>query len=335
MEVKKAAIEDSPDDIPNLVAEILARRVETRLRRSLHFGYQSRREVMTRVRGRILHLDTERNKLLQQGKIACRFDEFTVNTIRNRFVRAALLSISTIVKKDENLVRRCRTLALQMYRMGVIGERPSRSEISIDRFSKNDRDDQMMVVAAKLAFDLTLPTEKMGVNLLSSPDRESQFWKIFEKGIAGFYDAVLPGNEWEVQAGKRIYWNLKQKSSRIEKFLPSMILDIVLTNSSNRRKIVIDTKSNHIFVKGQHREKSLHSAYIYQIYAYLRSQETSKDLCSLRTSGLLLHLSLDEDVDEAVVIQGYEIRFATVNLMGKAAEIRKRLQEVIQEFKFA
>ena len=331
MNSKRVAIEENPDDIPNLIAEILAHQVELRLRRSLNFGSQTRQRVITRVRGRILHLRTEQNQYLQRGKVVCQFNEFTVNTARNRFVRAALESISAIVG-DRQLAHRCRSLALRLFRMGVTGERPSRSEISIDRFGRNDKNDQLMVVAAQLTFNLALPTEEFGSKLLSSTDRYEKFWKIYENGIAGFYDTVLSPEKWNVVPGKPIKWQKKYQSSGIENILPSMKTDIVLNNPDVSRRIVIDTKSNAIFTRGQYRENSLRSGYIYQIYAYLRSQEDPSDSHSMNATGLLLHPAVDDDIDEAVVIQGHEIRFSTVNLMGTAIEIRERLLEVVDEY---
>ena len=51
-------LEDSPDDLPDLIAEILAYAVERRLRRHLSFGFRSREAVLSRVRGRIDMLKT-------------------------------------------------------------------------------------------------------------------------------------------------------------------------------------------------------------------------------------------------------------------------------------
>ena len=51
-------IEDRPDEIANLVGEILANLVEKRLRRNLSFGYVRREETLSRVRGRIQLLKT-------------------------------------------------------------------------------------------------------------------------------------------------------------------------------------------------------------------------------------------------------------------------------------
>jgi 5-methylcytosine-specific restriction enzyme subunit McrC len=46
-------------------------------------------------------------------------------------------------------------------------------------------------------------------------------------------------------------------------------------------------------------------------------------------SGLLLHPSVGEMVNEAVVIQNHEIRFATVDLGGTAKEVREQLLQVL------
>ncbi len=43
--------------------------------------------------------------------------------------------------------------------MGVSGEAPTRAQMSMERFGRNDADDRFMVAAAKLVFDLILPTE--------------------------------------------------------------------------------------------------------------------------------------------------------------------------------
>ena len=105
-----SAVEENPEDIPDLVACILAHQVERRIRRNLSYGYRPREAVLGRVRGRIDLLDTERHQLLDRGRVACRFTELTIDTARNRLVRSALETISRIVRSAE-LAHRCRSLA--------------------------------------------------------------------------------------------------------------------------------------------------------------------------------------------------------------------------------
>lgn len=320
------------------MAEILARAVETRQRRRLSFGYRSRDAVVNRVRGRIDVLTTERHQLLERGLVACRFDELTIDTPRNRFVRAALETISRVVKQPK-IAHRCRALASGMKTMGVSGNPPTRAGMSADRFGRHDAEDRPMVAAAKLAFDLALPTEAVGSNMLSLPNRE-EAWvrRLFERAVGGFYDLVLSQEGWRVKCGSTLGWQIEQKTSGIDKILPSMRTDVVLEHAPQKRRIVIDTKFTSIVTRGWYREETVRSGYVYQIYAYLRSQEGNGDPLARHASGLLLHPSIGEMVDETVVIQGHAIRFATVDLGGSAGEIREQLIRMVKfpdEFQFA
>jgi 5-methylcytosine-specific restriction enzyme subunit McrC len=89
---------------------------------------------------------------------------------------------------------------------------------------------------------------------------------------------------------------------------------------------VIDTKFTAIVTSTAYRDSVLKSGYIYQIYAYLRSQERGSDHFADTAEGLLLHPSVGFDVDEAVRIQGHNIRFATLDLMAPSHEILARLR---------
>ncbi|MDD2898365.1 MAG: 5-methylcytosine-specific restriction endonuclease system specificity protein McrC [Desulfuromonadaceae bacterium] len=325
----KIDLEKNPDEIPDLIAEYLARVVEHRLMRNLSFGYRARSADLGRVRGRIDLLRTERHQLLARGKVACRFEELTVNTLRNCFVRSALESIAKIVTRKE-LASRCLSQASTLRRIGVTGEKPSRLEISTDRFGRHDADDQLMIMVAKLAFDLALPTESSGSKLLTLPDREITWVRrLYEKAVAGFYDVVLSPSGWRTEAGKCFDWQIAEKTAAIDKILPSMRTDIILTNDLANRRIVIDTKFTSIVTKGWYREESLRSGYMYQIYAYLRSQVGKGDALTDKASGLLLHPSIGEMVDESVTIQGHAIRFATVDLAATADVIREQLLRVV------
>ena len=323
--IGKVGLEDNPDDLPDLVAEILARAVELRQRRHLSFGYRSRDAVLNRVRGRINVLTTERHQLLARGLIACRFEELTIDTPRNRFVRAALEMITRVVHRKD-VAHRCRSLASGMKAMGVSGNAPTRTEMSADRFGRHDADDRFMVAAAKLAFDLALPNEAAGANVLALPDRELTWVRrLFERAVGGFYDVVLSPKGWRVRCGSTLDWKIEQKTAGIDKILPTMRTDIVLDHPPSGQRIVIDTKFASIVTSGWYREETLRSGYVYQIYAYLRSQVGRGDSLADHASGLLLHPSVGEAVDETVVIQGHSIRFAPVDLTTSAAEIRSRL----------
>ena len=329
--------EDAPDDLPDLVAEILTHSVERRMRRNLSFGYRRRRADLTRVRGRIDLLRTERRQLLKRGRVACTFDELTVDTPRNRFVKAALDLLAGIVS-DRDLAHRCRANSASMERAGVTEDTSSerrRPRMSISRLGRLDAADRQMLAAARLAFDLALPTEDSGTSHLVSPDRD-EVWarRLFERAVGGFYSVVLSHQGWRVSPGRRIQWPVEQGSSGISDVLPAMQTDIVLERrisddqliGSNR--IVIDTKFTEIIKSNQYGSQKLDSGYIYQMYAYLRSQERDDDPMSLDSTGVLLHPAVDFCVDESALIQGHEVRFATVDLAAGAQTIRQQLLRI-------
>ena len=324
------ALEAMPDDLPELIAEILAHAVEQRQRRNLNRAYRSRHAVLNRVRGRIDLLTTQRHRLLQRGKVACRFEELTVNTPRNRYVRGALDSIARIVK-ERQLSHRCRSLAHGLRTMGVTGIVPTPTQMSADRFGRHDANDRFMVAAAKLAFELALLTEDSGSQPLPLPGEDDRWLrKLFERAVGGFYSVALCRRNWNVSTGTVLRWPIESKTSQIDAILPTMRTDIVLNYRPSGRKIVIDTKFTSLVTEGWYRPETIHSGYVYQIYSYLRSQ-VAREPTHRPAEGLLLHPSVGRDFDEAVTIQGHRIRFATVDLAAEPTYIRETLLRLVSD----
>ena len=325
----RMACEDSPEELLDLVAEILAHAVEKRQRRQLSLGYRRRNTVINRVRGRIDVLKTTRGHLLSRGRVACEFDELTIDTPRNRFVRGALERAWRLATGTVAL--RCRKLAHELRSMGVAGTVPSVAEVQTECVGRQDLDDRFMVAAAKLVFDLALPTEMSGIHFSPLPDREAQYVRhLFERAVGGFYSVVLENEGWRVSTGRWFDWHIERRTAKVHSILPKMKTDVVLEHRASQRRIVIDTKFTAILTSGYYREQTLRSGYLFQIYAYLRSQAGRGSPVADRAEGLLLHPSVGEDVDEAVVIQGHSIRFATVDLAARGTGIRQRLLDLVK-----
>ncbi len=325
----RVELESDPEMLPDLLAEILAYAVEIRLRRQLTMQTQPRRAVVRRMRGRVDLLTTERKQLLQRAAIACRFEEFSVNSARNRLVRAALESIAGIVR-SRSLAHRCRVSAQVMRSVGVVGGRPERSELARERFTRNDAQDRMMVDAARLALDLSLPSETAGNSLLPLANRADEWVRrLFERAIGGFYRVTLAEAGWKIATGRTMAWPISAQTKGISRVLPTMKSDIQLDHPVAARRVVIDTKFTSIYTSGWHREESLKSAYIYQMFSYLRSQAGCGDPLADAADGMLLHPEVGSTADELAVIQGHRIRFATVDLAGSATDIRSRLIDLL------
>jgi len=187
----------------------------------------------------------------------------------------------------------------------------------------------VMLALARLAFDLALPTEEAGTTPLTKPDRD-EHWvrRLFEKAVAGFYAVELVPKGWIVRPGHVLHWPVTMSSEGMEAILPSMKTDMVL-DAPNGRRIVIDTKFTSIVTKNWYREESLRSGYLYQMYAYLRSQEDLGIASPWNAAaGILLHPTIDKNFDEIAKIQGHEMRFVTLDLSQSPRTIRSALREI-------
>ena len=334
---RRVELEDAPDDIPKLVAEILTNAVDRRLRRNLSHGYQSRRADLSRVRGRIDLFRTERRQLLQRGRVACVFEELTVDTPRNRYVKAALTHIAGVVN-DADLERRCRDLAFRMERSGVVGHLDPRytgNAVLLDTVGWVDVHERRMLAAAGLALNLAIPTEQSGMALLPIVNRsETEGWRLYENAVAGFYDVALYDCGWKVKHGSRIRWPASNSTPGFHAIMPEMVTDIVLEHREHGApapslRIVIDTKFTSIVARGQFGQQMLKIGHIYQLYAYLRSQEQPSEPITRDSEGVLLYPSLGVDYNESTTIQGHRVAFATVDLAADTQTIRSQLLRIV------
>ena len=336
---RRVKVDENPDEIPHLVAELLTHAVTWRLRRKLTTGYRTQKANLTRVRGRIDLLKTESHHLLRRGQVACSYEELTLDTPGNRYVRAALSRLARIVV-DDKLSRLCGNLAAILEQNGVgrdymIGTHVHQPPSTF--LGRLGAEDRQMLAAARLAFDLSIPTEDPGNVYIASPNREGghQIRRLFERAVGGFYKVVLSQQGWEVRRGKWFDFPVQRKTRGLGPFLPSMQIDIELERKGPINDlIVIDTKFTSILKprwspKDDKQADRLRSNYIYQIYTYIRTREQNADPKTLNSAAVLLHPSAGLHFDEAAIIQGHEFRFLTVDLAADSKTIREQLQHVV------
>lgn len=320
--------EQQPEGIPNLLAEVLCQHVEHRVLRSLTQSYHNRSRDLNRVRGKIDLLMTERRKLLSKGKVHCHFDELTVDTSRNQYVVSALSKLA-ILCSNKALITRCVGLKNRLLQMGVLvvaGVKYS----DIGRLGRNDIQDRKMLDISRLIHDMSYMNESAGNRRSMNPNRdETHLRTLFEKAVGGFYWLHLKGTGWTVNTGKKHEWQVENGSDLFNRLLPGMETDIILESKLEGRRIIIDTKFNNLITRGQFDNESARSGYLYQLYAYLNSQEKSGDPLSINSEGVLLHPEVDRGVDESGLIQGHLMRFCTVKLNGDFSIFKKELLRIV------
>ena len=323
-DIQRVEVESS-SDLPELIARLLVRTVDQRLRRNLSRGYQARHAVLPRVRGRIDVLATESGQLLERGRVACRFEDHTMDTPRNRLVRVALDYLAVHVH-DKEVAQECRRLSQALGRLGVGAHKPSRASMATDQINRNETADLLMVSLAKMVFEVLIPSEQTGGRHAVSADVDVHLVRrLFEKAVAHALRLQLQPLGWQVQRGRKLSWPIEQASEGIFAHVPGMQTDIELVHVGDRRKLVIDTKFTHIFTSTQYRQEVLRSGYLYQLYAYLRTQEDALHMLGVRSEGMLLHPQFGESMDAFIDMQGHRLRFKTIDLTGSAQDFEWQL----------
>ncbi len=322
--IRGAGAEDRPDDLPDLVAEILACAVERRLKRSLSQEYVRRHEPLTRVRGRIDILQNETRQLLSQGRVSCRYMELAVDNPRNRLILSGLAAAGSLAKSPQ-VAHRCRRLAGVMRQLGVRDTRISNSVAQGIQLGRNDLADTDAVNAARLLLAMDIPNEETGTRHRLTAGRDpSELRKIYEAAVSGLLRVALPA-PWRVRAGTKHYWPVGDHSARALELLPVMQTDTIVETPD--RRIIIETKFADALTPNQFGTQKLSPKYVFQLYGYVQSQE-GRDLLAGTAEGVLLYPVVGEHIDEFAVIGSHRYRFLTVDLAGGARSIREQILAV-------
>ncbi|MGF9648704.1 hypothetical protein AAIH32_12050 [Pseudarthrobacter oxydans] len=324
-----SGIEEYPERLPDLLGEILVASVTDRLKKPLTPAFAPTERDLRRVRGRIDVLRTESHQLLSRGQVACRYEELTVDTPRNRLVQAALTFLAPLVL-SKSLSHRCRADARRLSDLGVTATdtRSTVREATV-RFSRNDVQDRAVLLAARLALQLILPSNEGTGRLRRSSLTDHEFRRLFERAVGGFYRATSSESGWQTRTGQFISWNSNNETPDAGALIPKMQTDILLENFSVNRRIFIDTKFTSALAVGQFGGETFKSSHLYQIYTYVRSQETANNPVSLSAEGMLMYPSVGQCVRESFQSGGHRFTVLTVDLGKSAVDIRRQLLEAI------
>lgn len=311
------------NDLLDALAEVLARQVEARVRAMLARGYRRRSEPLNRVRGRIDHLGTERGRLMESGRILCRYEEQTVDLPRYRFMlvtlrRAARRAISSSVR------RRCLTTAQMLERSGVSPVDPTAAQLSTEQFGHFDAADRKLVLLSALVRDMCAPEHAAGASELPAILRdEHALRRLFEEAVRGFYRHHLEPKGYSVKGERREWPIVGDLEARA--LMPRLNTDVVVRGHG--RQTVIECKFGPIF--DWHQGKAmLKPGYVRQLFSYAtvlsRGFEGQTRAVLL---GALVDGSPGRDID--LVLDGIPFTVRQIDLSAGPGAIRTALQNAV------
>lgn len=320
---------ESAPSLDALLATVLIKFIQQRMRIGLGRGYVPTSKRLRAVRGRVDFAESLKQQTFAQGEANCDFQQYSVNEPRNQILRSTLARFVQIGEfgpneaQAEEIRHRLRWLVRNLNGVDLI--ELNVESIRRQALAQNDHDYRLMLSICELVLMHQMPLETKGTHPLPQVDRDALILhRIYERFVANFYRMHLKG--WEVHAQKRLDWHAQEASEH----LPSMIPDLVLEEKATGRRIILDTKFTAASLVEHPWGKPVYdSSHLYQLYAYLRSQE---QLSAAHRSavGILLYPAVKAQLSESVQLQGHVIRIESVDLAETWQEVERQLLEIVK-----
>jgi 5-methylcytosine-specific restriction enzyme subunit McrC len=326
-----AEVESAPT-LDALLASILVKLMQQRLRIGLSHDYVEEEQALHGIRGRIQFAESIKQRTLDRGQIICKYEGYSANSRKNQIIRTTLARLSKLgqfgpdVASVKELQQKLRRLLRDLDGIDFIELTPDSIHRQLVTRSGNDRDYRLMLAICDLILQRTMPADSEGGTATVVPElnhEELVLYNIYERFVANFYRIHLKG--WGVNAQKRLEWHAKNANER----LPSMIPDLILQEKSSGQIIILDTKfTARSLVENQWGKLIFDSSHLYQLYAYLKSQEHLSEQ-HRSASGILLYPTVHEKLAEKIELQDHMMRIECVDLAAPWQEIERQLVEII------
>ncbi|HMB24777.1 MAG TPA: hypothetical protein VKP08_18160 [Anaerolineales bacterium] len=321
------AVEDAPT-LDALLASILVKLVQQRLRIGLGHEYVAEKRALNAPRGRIDFAESLKQRSLERSQLVCDVQGYSANSLKNQIVRSTIARLVKVghfgpeTKSAKELQQKLNRLLRDLDGIEVIELTPEL--IRRQSLARNDHDYRLMLAICDLIVQRTLPNGPGADAIVPVLDRqELVLYNVYERFVANFYRIHLKG--WEVSAQKRLDWHARNANER----LPLMIPDLVLRETTSSQMLIIDTKfTAHSLVENQWGKPVYDSSHLYQLYAYLKSQEHVSEV-HRNAIGILLYPAIEARLSERIELQDHLIRIESVDLAAPWQELERQLLDAV------
>ena len=315
---KKIATEEF-HNVAELCAAILATGVSSLIKRGLGREYMEQTETLSTLRGKIDISESIKKQTFLRKQLICSYDEFSVNSYMNRIIKT---TTNLLLKSDISKTRKKQLRKLMVFFVDV--DLLDITEINWRiNYNRNNQTYRMLISICYLVVKGLLQTTSEGsVKLMNFLD-EQRMSRLFEKFVLEFYRREYP--QISVNASQ-IPWSV---DDGVRYMLPIMQSDVTLKFED--KILIIDTKFYARTTQKRYNTQTLHSANLYQMFAYVKNWASQKSRPSNLVSGLILYEKPDDDthLDESYVFSGNEISVKTINLNIDFNEIAGQLNDIV------
>ena len=311
-----------------LLASVLVRLMQQRLRIGLGHDYVEKEQALPRIRGHIDFTESLKQRTLDRSQVVCEFHGYSANSVKNQIIRTTLARLMKVgqfgmdAASVKEIQQKLRQLVRSLDGIDFIDLTPEL--IRRQLLTRHDHDYRLMLAICDLIVQRTMPGEAERKALVPVLDHELLvLYKIYERFVANFYRFHL--KDWDVNAQKRLDWHARENNEH----LPLMIPDLILQEQTSGRMLILDTKfTAYSLVENQWGKPIYDSSHLYQVYAYLKSQEHLSE-AHRAAVGILLYPAVGHRFSEKVKLRDHTIRIESVDLAAPWQEIERQLLEII------
>lgn len=309
-------------NVADLCAAILAKGVAAQIKRGLTREYLERAETLACPRGRIDFSESVKTLCRRERRLACVYDDFSVNCYMNRIIRTAM---GLLLRAD---IARERKKALRKLLVFFDGVEPLDPRF-IDwhmRFNRNNQAYRMLVAVCYLTVKGLLQTTSDGGSRVMDFLDEQNMCRLYEKFLLEYYRKEFP--RLSAKAAQ-IRWALDGDAPPM---LPLMLTDVTLQYGAD--VLIIDAKYYNRTTQALYGSHVLHSGNLYQIFSYVKNKEAELAGRPHTVSGMLLYARTDAEVqpDADFSVSGNRFAVKTLDLNREFSEIAAQLDAIAQEY---
>jgi len=321
------SIEAAPT-LDALLASILARLIGQRMRIGLGRSYVDQHQSIRGVRGRIQFTESLTQRSFERGEAYCDFQLYSANAPKNQIVRSTLARLIQTGnfgpdhKTAELLRHNLRQLTRALDGIDLIELKPDL--IRRQQLDHHDNDYRLMLAICELVVQRQMPTETTGGHPQPTLEQEALvLYNIYERFVANFYRIHLKGHT--VRAQSRLSWHAKYDNP----YLPSMQPDLMIQDNRSGEILVLDTKfTAKSLIENKWGKEIFDSAHLYQLYAYLSSQQHVSGEHQ-KASGILLYPAVHRKLSERIELQDHVIQIECIDLAAPWQAIEQHLLNLI------
>ena len=308
-------------ELIDLFAKVLSNSCSRLLKQGLDRYYIEHEDVIMGIKGKFNFSATLKQNVLPLSKTACIYDEFDYDILHNQILKTTIGNLLRTKNLDLSIKDELHKIYLKLPPIADIIIRKSMfNQIRLHR--NNYHYDFILKVCQIVNENLFIDESKGNYKFKDFTREEKAMARLFEAFVRNFYKAET---DFSVSSDS-ITWQFESDNVEDLEMLPIMLTDITLLKGN--RKIIIDTKYYKEAFQTRYDKQKINSNNLYQLFSYLKNQETDSEL-TLDCEGILLYPSIQNDFIHSFKYENHNIRIMSINLNQDWQNIRTGLLQIV------